>query len=107
MLRFPNEIERFLPLKFLQYDSCEIHVLQRGLNKCVKSPMEQKCLHFPGGGEVLLELGKCLAARSFRKGNTPTCKVCNLTPSFVVCKYNVSLVQAGIEARIGVRHAAV
>ena len=45
------------------YDSCEIHELQ-GL-KCVKSPMEQKHLHFPlEAGGVLLELGKCVAVRT-------------------------------------------
>ena len=65
------------------YDSCEIHELQ-GL-KCVKSPMEQKHLHFPGGWRGALGTWKVRSCTYY------TCKVCNLTPSCVVCKYNVPL----------------
>jgi hypothetical protein len=45
------------------YGSC-VGVLQckEGLTLgCIKYPMEQKCLHFIPEGEVLLELGECVA----------------------------------------------
>jgi hypothetical protein len=50
--------------------------------------MEQKCLHFIPEGEVLLELGECVAVPVRTRVQ---CKVCNLTPSCAVCKYNVPL----------------
>ena len=80
------------------YDSCEIHVLQRVL-KCVKSPMEQKRLHFPGGGVLSwnLESAYCTFVQ------------CNLTN--ILCCANIMCLWyklfKAVKHGYGVRHAAV
>lgn len=77
--------------------------------KCVNSPMEQKCLHFPGGGAP--------GTWKVRSCTYYTRKVCNLTSMLwrvvlcanIMCLWLYKLFKESKQwsTRIGVRHAAV